>query len=253
MQATDINAHERDFDRTGIDSNGKYHLLEEHTVEIPGESNEMMYVRAKPLSKDESYFYHNKPHKDQIVLHYTVGYLKGDIATLTTHDYHVSVPFVIGRNGTIYNLFFSGYWAYHLGRNAVGGNTARSKATIGIELSNIGPLKNQGNKLSTIYSDSDTYCSYQDIQLYKEADFRGHKFYATFTDAQYESLVTLLRYLTARYDIRREFLPAPERFETKLDITQFNGIVSHVNYRRHGKQDIGPAFEWDRVIQGVRA
>lgn len=253
MNAFEITAHEANFDKTGIDSNGKYHSLEEYTTEIPGESNEMTYVRVKPLSEDETYFYRTKPQKEQIVLHYTVGYLKGDIATLTTHDYHVSVPFVIGRKGTIYNLFFSGYWAYHLGRNAVGGNTARSKATIGIELSNIGPLKHQGNKLSTIYSNSDTYCSSQDAQLYKETDFRGHKYYATFTNEQYDSLVSLLRYLTARYDIPREFLPVPERFETEENIARFNGIVSHVNYRRYGKQDIGPAFEWDRVIQRVKA
>jgi N-acetyl-anhydromuramyl-L-alanine amidase AmpD len=248
MKATDISAHESNFDRTGIDSNGKYHSLEAQTVEIPGELDEMTYVRVKPLSDDESYFYHTRPQKEQIVLHYTVGYLKGDIATLTTHDYHVSVPFVIGRNGTIYNLFYSGYWAYHLGPEALGGNRARSKASIGIELSNIGPLKKHGNRLSTTYADTDTYCSTNDTSLYHREPYRRFEYYATFTDGQYRSLAKLLRYLTARYNIRRRFLPTTQRSQTHHRAVGFNGIVSHVNYRRSGKEDIGPAFEWDRVI-----
>jgi len=249
MRANRIDAHEADFDRTGIDSNGKYHSLTRHRIEIPGTSERMDYVRVKPMSGDESHFTHAKSHKDQIVLHYTIGYLKGDIATLTTPDVDISVPFVIGRNGTIYNLFFSGYWAYHLGPGALGGNKTRSKASIGIELSNIGPLRKHGNRLSTTYAATDTYCSSTDTTLYHREPFRRFEYYATFTDAQYRSLAKLLRYLTARYNIRRRFLPTTQRFQTHRRVIGFNGIVSHVNYRSSGKEDIGPAFEWDRVIQ----
>jgi N-acetylmuramoyl-L-alanine amidase len=253
MRAESIADHEADFDNRGIDSHGKYHSLSQGSIQIPGEADNMDYVRVKPMSGDESYFYKSRHEKDQIVLHYTMGYLKGDIATLTTPDYHVSVSFVIGRNGTIYNLFFSGFWAYHLGPGAVGGNQTRSKASIGIELSNIGPLRSQGERLATYYSDSDTYCMKNQNPLYLNANYRRFESYATFTDAQYNSLIKLLRYLTAQYNIRRAFLPIPERFEARSEIAEFNGIVSHVNYRRSGKEDIGPAFGWDRVIAGVSA
>ena len=253
MRVGKIIDHESDFDEKGIDSQGKYHSLSRHRIQIPEERDNLNYVRVKPISGDESYFYHSVQKKDQIVLHYTVGYLKGDIATLTTPDNHVSVSFVIGRNGTIYNLFFSGYWAYHLGTRAIGGNATRSKATIGIELSNIGPLIRYGARLATSYSDVDTYCNIDENDFYRKKSFRRYEYYATFTDAQYKSLIKLLRYLTARYNIHRNFLPIEERFETHQRVPAFNGIVSHVNYRRFGKEDIGPAFEWDRVMQGVKA
>jgi N-acetyl-anhydromuramyl-L-alanine amidase AmpD len=253
MKAHEISTQERNFDRTGIDSNGKYHSLAKHRIKIPGTSERVDYVRVKPVSGDESYFYHSKKNKNQIVLHYTIGYLKGDIATLTTHDYHVSVPFVIGRNGTIYNLFYSGYWAYHLGPGALGGNATCSKSSIGVELSNIGPLKKHGGRLSTTYADTDTYCSTSATSLYHRESYRRFEYYATFTEAQYRSLIKLLRYLTARYNIRRKFLSIAHRFQTHRRVVGFNGIVSHVNYRRIGKEDIGPAFEWDRVEQGILA
>ena len=106
MRVEEILTYESDFDSNGVDSNGKIYSLSDETIQIPGETGEMNYVRIKAASGDESYFYKSKFPKDQIVLHYTVGYLKGDIATLTQSDYHVSVPFIIGRNGKIYNLFF---------------------------------------------------------------------------------------------------------------------------------------------------
>ena len=69
----------------------------------------------------------------------------------------------------------------------------------------------------------------------------------------YESLIILLRYLVSRYEIAPEFLLEPDRYESLDDIATKGGIVSHVNYRRAGKEDIGPAFDWERVIGGVRA
>ena len=253
MRAEGIIEHELDFDNRGLDGHDKYHLLTRQSIDIPGETETINYIRVKPQSGDESYFYHSQTEKKQIVLHYTMGYLKGDIAILTTPDNHISVPFLIGRNGTIYNLFFSGYWAYHLGRGALGGNTTRSKATIGIEMSNIGPLIRHEDRLATYYSESDIYCTLEDNALYQEKSYRRFQYYATFTDAQYTSLIKLLRYLTARYNIRREILAVPQRLQAFHEIVAFNGIVSHANYRSHGKEDIGPAFDWDRIVGGMRS
>lgn len=251
MRVEDISAHEADFNANRVDSHGKLHTLSNESIEIPGENASMHYLRVKPDSGDESYFYRSRVDKDQIVLHYTLGYLKGDIATLTQHDYHVSVPFIIGRNGGIYNLFFSGYWAYHLGPGALGGNAKRSKRTIGIELSNIGGLHRTDNGMATYYTD--IYCDTNQSGYYVHQPYRRFDYYATFTDAQYDSLIILLRYLTARYGIQRKFLDKPERYETDRSVIEFGGIVSHVNYRSSGKEDIGPAFDWDRVIEGVTA
>jgi N-acetyl-anhydromuramyl-L-alanine amidase AmpD len=253
MKVEQIEGHEERFDNSGVDSSGKKHTLIRKSIEIFDGDTDMNYVEVRPSSGDESYFFKAKHPKDQIVLHFTMGYIKGDIASLTKPNYHVSVPFVIGRNGKIYNLFSSFYWSYHLGSGAVVSNSTRSIASIGIEISNIGPLKERANNLVTTYRDDDIYCRLSQKEYYIEKSFRGYDYFASFTDKQYESLIILLRYLTTRYNIPRAFLAEDKRYDTSEEAALFKGIVTHVNYRPTGKTDIGPAFDWERVIQGVTA
>ena len=251
MRATKIPDHEERFDSTGKNSSGIKHSLIKKSIQIPGQDEFMEYVDAGLSNGDESYYYKTRYDKDQIVLHYTAGYLRGDMAALSKHDYHVSVPFVIGRNGTIYNLFPSFYWSYHLGRGAIGGNSVRSKKSIGIEISNIGPLKLDGNKLRTYYDS--IYCDDNEEEFYNKEPYRDYEYFATFTDEQYTSLIILLKYLTARYKIPAKFLSIAKRYEAGTFVTDFKGIVTHVNYRRTGKTDIGPSFDWDRIINSLKS
>ena len=251
MRVERIAAHESRFDQSGEDSNGKFHHLIKRTISIPGTPDRMSYTQVRPASGDESYYYKTQVQKDQIVIHFTMGYLKGDIGILTTADNHVSVAFVIGRNGTIYNLFPSSQWSYHLGPGTIGGNKIRSRASIGIEISNIGPLKAIDQNMVTVYSDNDIYCRNDQHDFYVREDFRSYHHFATFTDRQYDGLIMLLRYLTARYNIPHRFLTVNERYETNNQTPLFRGIVSHINYRRTGKVDIGPAFDWDRLINHI--
>ena len=198
---------------------------------------------------DKSFFYKEEIAKKKIVLHFTMGYLKGDIATLTKS--HVSVPFVIGRNGIIYNLFTSKYWSYHLGPSAMGGNTAMSRECIGIEISNIGPLKKIGDNLVTTYSDTDIYCSLTETQFYTKLStkYRGFEYFATYTSAQYEALAKLIRFLCAKYSLPKKFLNEPGRYliMDAPGFTNYTGVVSHVNCR-NDKVDIGPAFDWNKIM-----
>ena len=256
MLATNIAKHESDFLKTGRDSAGKLFELTDAKVSIKGTTEEMSYINCRCKNEDSSFYYKEKILKNQIVLHFTAGYLKGDVAALTQPNYHVSTPFLIARNGEIINLWSPDYWAYHLGVSAVGGNRVGSKRTIAIELSNIGYLNKNGDKLVTSYSDIDTYCTLSEKEYYThlEKPYRGQEYYATFTDAQYDSLVTLLRYLTAEFRIPRAFLEEDKRDLTgeRTELENFRGITSHVNYRASGKWDIGPAFDWERVIRKVK-
>lgn len=257
MKAEKIPALEANFDKTGTDNQGKKHLITKESIPFANNTEKLDYTRLKLADGDKSFYFEEKYPKDQIVIHYTVGYLPGDVGTLTTKDDHVSVPFLIGRNGNIYNIFPSTCWSYHLGKNALGGNEARSKRSVGIELSNIGPLILKNNELYTSYKDKtgqyfDVYCSVNDKELYTKQLYRNFEYYATFTREQYDALVILLRFLTAKYNIPREFMSLPSRFETTQMAVSFKGIVTHVNYRTD-KYDIGPAFDWDYVIQKVKA
>lgn len=256
MRATSIPNHERSFLQNKKDSHGKKFKLKEMTVPIKGTGGEVMeYMSCRRENEDSSFYYEAAFNKTQVVIHYTAGYLKGDVATLTTPSNHVSVPFIIARNGTILNLWSSAFWSYHLGPGARGGNTAGSKRTIAIEISNIGYLNKVGNNLVSPYSSTDVYCSLDEKQFYTELDapYRDHRYFATFTNRQYQSLIILLRYLTAQYNIPKTFLSTADRYRVGSAemMTNFKGITSHVNYRSSGKWDIGPACDWDRLINGV--
>ncbi len=255
MLATSIPEHEKAFFETGEDVMGKAFDISEQSLVVPGEKRKLPFFFCPRSNGDTSYLYEEETPKDRIVLHFTAGYLRGDVATLTTPDFHVSVPFIIARSGAIVNLWSSKYWSYHLGPGAVGGNTEMSKRSIAIEISNIGYLKPIGDKLVTLYSDRDVYCTRRERRFYNKLDqpYRGQTHFAAFTDDQYKNLARLLRYLCAAYNIPATFLPENKRYETfsPAEAEAFRGISSHVNYRPNGKWDIGPAFDWARLIKAV--
>lgn len=202
--------------------------------------------------------------KKRIVLHFTAGPLSSDIPQLTPAEdkpnHFVSVPFVVARDGTIYQLFSSKYWAYNLGMKANDGNVDHifERESIAIEISNYGVLIPDKNNLKTIYdtpTQPDLYCSKTQEEAYTHLDqpFRKNEYYATFTASQLQSTINLIRWITEKYSIKRDFLEVSDRYTCKSSTHNFNGITSHVNYRKDGKWDIGPAFDWDGLIAGVQA
>jgi N-acetylmuramoyl-L-alanine amidase len=252
MRATSIPHHEASFMQHATDSVGKKFKLKNVSVPIPGETGKVELTECVRENNDKSFYFEEEIAKERIVLHFTAGYLKGDIGTLSTPGNHVSVPYVIGRNGVILNLWPPQYWSYHLGPGAVGGNSKMSSNSIGIEISNIGFLRKSANNLVTAYSKTDVYCSLEETSFYQRQDYRSEKYFATYTNAQYESTIKLLRFLTAKFNIGRKFLPVDKRYEILNTAAGFNGILSHVNFRKD-KWDIGPAFDWERVMNGVTA
>ncbi len=214
--------------------------------------NEVLEVyECEPRLSPLNFFYQEEFDKKRIVLHFTAGQLQGDIATLTGERGRVSVPFVIARDGKIYRLFSSKFWSYHLGPGALGGNTPQSQQTIGIELSNFGPLYRRQDKLYCWTHNA--YCTIQETKQYIKLDdaYRGYLYFANYTEAQYASLKVLLRYLCQTYAIPHDFLPLNRRFLTQSEVLHFNGVVAHVNYRTD-KFDIGPAFDWNKLTEPLQ-
>lgn len=253
MLAKDIPAYEASFLTTGIDSEGKAFTLEPFTINMPGDAHGPLHaISCKRKDGDKSFYFEEVITKERIVLHFTQGFIKGDIATLTKTDLHVSVPFIIARDGNIYNLWESKFWSNHLGPGAVGGNANLSKKSVAIEMSNVGPLKKVGDKMLTDFGA--VYCNVGETTYYTALpkSYRGYSYYATHTDAQYTSLITLLRFLTNKYAIPRVVLPEQTRYDifpSDAAAQASRGIVTHVNFRPSGeKVDIGPAFDWNRVI-----
>jgi len=246
-------------------NNGEY-SLQPFSIPVPGEQLTLEGMLCTPVNRS-GYFHDVEYPKKQILLHYTAGQLVSDLSALTKQDNHVSVAFVLARDGTIYQLFPSKFWSgsIGLGLGNTGTGNARDKQCIAIEISNYGFLVERDGNLETVYSrmtnvngnvgPADVYCSLTETAAYQKlaTPFRGQLYYASFTKQQYQSLIVLLRYLTAKFQIPRVFLPEATRYNTTNDVLGFNGIVSHVNYRPSGKWDIGPAFDWQQVIEGVQA
>lgn len=222
---------------------------------------------CRRLNPPRPYFEAEKFEKKYIFLHFTAGNLQGDLPTLTGNSGRISTAFVLARSGNLFQLFSSAHWAWHLGRSAVGpfrngNNTFLSKHSIGIEISNYGPLMRIGEILHIPVWDKNRrkfipgapYCTLSDQASYIQlaTPYRGNTYYCSYTDEQYDRLIILLRYLTNSYPIPKSFLPANIRYETNGPLLENPGIYSHVNVRKD-KVDIGPAFDWDRVIEGVLA
>jgi N-acetyl-anhydromuramyl-L-alanine amidase AmpD len=257
MNLDQVSTIEESVKNTGV--NGTF-LLQPFSLPGPDGTWTLDCVSTSRVKSTGAFYYSEQTTKERIVLHFTVGHLQGDLRSLTNEGGtrgHVSVSFVVARDGTIYYIFNPIYWSNHLGKGAVGGNAEQSKKCIGIEISNYGPLTLNGNNLETAYSTPDrpdVYCTLDDTDAYYKLDqpFRGYTYYATFTKEQMDSIIKLLRYLTIKFDIPREFLDEDSRYDTINDVVDFQGIVSHINYRTD-KYDIGTAFEWDTLIKGVQA
>ena len=256
MRIDTLSTKEAQFNNTLVDNSGRsFHLIE--TVDLGG-------VAMKRLTPPATgFFYKEKTKKDMIVVHSTIGVLMGDISTLTRDNNPISVSYLIGRNGVVYEIFSPEYWSYHLGQGSISGNKVNSSRSIGIELTNLGPLRNVNGNLETIYSRQqvkdangnikitapDVYCTVDHVNEYTKLNvpFRGETYFCAYTNAQYKALNKLIRHLCSTYGIEMNFAGHSNIF-TEPQAASFKGICSHVNYRPSGKWDVGPDFKWDLVI-----
>lgn len=243
MLASKIESHESDFNINKTDAQGdKYDFKIDTAWGFP-------LAFLTPKAGISGFFYPEKTLKDMIVLHFTCGFLKGDIATLVEQDSHVSTHYVLGRNGVVYQLFNTNFWSNHLGKGSVGGNTINSRRSVAIEISNIGPLQEKGTTLFDIYGGA--YCELSEQKYYTKLStpWRGFQYFATFTDNQYSSLKSLLIYLCNKWSIPRTIMPETARYDLfGGNARVYRGICTHANYRADGKTDIGPAFDWNKIV-----
>lgn len=223
MHPSSIAEKEKQFSTTLTASGTKYRDC--GTTELPGGYS---YRSIRPSAL--TYYYQTDTAKKSICLHFTVGYIMSDIAALTNPSSHVSVSYVVDRAGRIYELFPDKCWSYHLGSGAVGGNATMSKQSIGIEISNYGPLDMKNGKLVDAYGN--TYCSETETDLYEAKDYRGKKYYAMMTDEQVGAVTSLLMHLCEKHSIPMVFTGTDSVFKSDQEAQGFNGIFLHTNVRK---------------------
>ena len=231
----EIKSKEDSFAEKLRDSYGKVFTTKESDI-IPG--------AIRLVNPNDDWYYKVKTKKDKIVLHFTAGILHGDIGELTRQ--HVSVPYVLSRGAEIYELFDPEYYSYHLGPGSVGGNTKQSKSSIGIEISNYGPLTLDSEAGTLLTWSGKPYCLLSQEEAYVKASFRGSDYFATYTDEQYRKLDSLITNLCREFNILRKLPDVAERELTFVGNPPGEGIWSHQNFRK-SKSDVGPAFDWSRI------
>ncbi len=182
-------------------------------------------------------------------MHFTIGYILSDIDALTKVDNHVSVSYVVDRGGRIYELFNDKYWSYHLGKGTVGGNEIMSKQTIGIEISNYGPLKNVKGNMVDIYDG--IYCSEDEFAFYEEIPFRENQYFASMTERQIISTAALLNHLSKKHGIALDFKLDEKVFANDAEARAYNGIFTHANVRKD-KSDWPMSESYNALVERTK-
>ena len=223
MTPDEIKKHEDNFFSTLTAGGIKY--TRKQTIDI---GNNIKIDSIRP--NFSSYYYPTKTTKKSICLHFTVGYIKSDVSSLTKPENHVSVSYVVDRSGRIYELFPDSDWSYHLGSDAIGGNGVMSKQSIGIEISNFGPLTQSGDNLLNAYKQ--IYCKTSETEYYDKLSYRGYNYFASMTNEQIEAVAALIKYLGKKHNIPMNFKNDDEPFASAENAVSFSGIFYHTNVRK---------------------
>jgi N-acetyl-anhydromuramyl-L-alanine amidase AmpD len=199
-------------------------------------NNLMPVVVKKYLTNGQYLTQKNK--KTSIYLHHTAG---GSALSSwnwwNTTPERIGTPYLIERDGTIYECFDPAMWAPHLGIR--GNNNAIDRTSIGIELANWGPLKKVGLKY---FAHPQNYSRIEipesQVQAYN-TPYRGFGFYEKYPKAQIEALIKLIYKIRVEHNIPLKPNASFTNFNGLVVSRNLSGLWSHSTVRRD-KTDIHP-------------
>jgi N-acetylmuramoyl-L-alanine amidase len=192
-------------------------------------------IKKIPLASNQ--YYQGVFDKKYIFLHHTAGgSAASSIAHWASNPEHIATPYVIDRDGTIYECFDPKFWAYHLG---VKGNSDIEKTSIGIEICSYGGLKNDKTYTGKVIPK----------EKQSKVTFRGYDYWEAYTPEQIAALKVLLPYLLDRFNITAQ-VDRKDFWEYKNPSSLLPGIYSHTTVRKD-KIDIFPQPELVELVYGV--
>jgi len=210
-------------------------------------------IDRKKFRLPQSQYFAQAFPKDLIVLHFTAGSTaRSAYDSWINSPLEVATAYMIDTDGTIYETFDPTHWAYHLGiPGAASANHKHDKRSIGIEIANVGPLKQaptNPNQLNWWPKDYGVkWCDKSETGKFVKASYRTFDYYAAYTGLQFAAAKTLVDHLCAAFSIPKTLPPAAKRTECDLGFFgKYAGIASHQNFRKD-KFDVGPAFDWSAL------
>lgn len=207
-------------------------------------------------------------HVDQFVLHYDVCGTSRRCFEVLQDMRGLSVHFMLDLDGTIYQTFDLKERAWHAG-------TANDRS-VGVEIANIGAYPDM-KTLDKWYGRDDHGRIYVTFpESFGPTGIRTPDFVAypsggelvcgningselcqyDLTDAQYDSLIKLTATLCRVLPKIKADYPRDESGNlrtgmlTPEEMADFSGVLGHLHVTT-GKVDPGPAFDWERLIDGV--
>jgi N-acetylmuramoyl-L-alanine amidase len=165
-----------------------------------------------------------------VIVHYTALRLEDTLTRFKDGASGVSAHFVIDRDGSVIQMIRTEHKAWHAGKSELDGQPDVNEYSVGVELVNWGPLKKRGDRFY-VWED-DWSGPYEGTEPVSKAG----AYWEPYTDEQYESLAELIRSLCAEHpEITRERVRGH----------------SDVCLPAARKSDPGPAFDWQRVLDGA--
>lgn len=218
----------------------------------------------------ETQYYKQETSKSQICLHHTVSgpYAQGVIDWWNQDTQRIATHFVIQKDGTIFQLYSSKYWAHHLGVKSTflkqmgfadygTRNVLLNQSSVAMEITNWGGLVKDNNGFHPATWDT-TLKRYvpvtkvtipdQNVQIYSKP-FRDFVYFEKYSSEQIESISRLVTYLCDKFNISKEYN------EDMWDVSKralggINGIYGHVSMRPD-KSDPHPQPELIQMLQSL--
>ncbi|MFC1720946.1 N-acetylmuramoyl-L-alanine amidase [Patescibacteria group bacterium] len=188
------------------------------------------------INKTTSWEYKESPNKrigrkkpcTVLVMHYTAGGNTNQIIKYFQQPDGVSAHFVVGRDGRVVQMVKLEDVAWHAGNSVWKGEKWVNYFSVGIEISNWGPLKKKGE---TYYCWPNNYNTILNKEVFE--DDSGN-FWEAYPSKQINAVIELCKSIL-------EIIP---------EITLEN-VVGHEHISPGRKTDPGPAFPWDKVKKGL--
>ncbi len=207
------------------------------------------------LQLSEDQFFPAEAPKTGVCLHHTVGgTASSTVSWWKSNAERVGTAYLIGRDGTIFEVFDPKCWAWQFGlRQPEWSNADRiafEKRFIGIEIANAGGLFESDGKLYRFDQISEgTRVRRADAFDFGRKYRQTYRYFERYTKAQIDAVVDLVNTLCDRFAIPRAIPQSPlDYFGNKL--RDFEGIIGHTMVRRDKSDPIPDLDFYHRVIDG---
>lgn len=214
------------------------------------------WIDSSTYRLPEAAFFQQRVPKDLIVLHNTASSTASSVFETWKSQAkpRVGTAYVVDRNGVVFELFPPECWAYHLGMKKRNLGHYNDRRSIGIEIVNPGPLRPDPDGGDTLNwwprNFRQPWCLASETGKYVQTEYRGHKYFATYTPEQEGAVRKLVQWLCKRFGIAFLLPPPAKRLVCDPEyFCKFRGIAAHQNFRPD-KFDVGPAWSWESLVTG---